>query len=205
MSQNTTFEVHVQRGGQWTIHQTYKGHQREEAVEEAKVQLSERSDFQAVKVVREIFDPDSGIFKDSVIFKAEAGARKLPQGHGGAGGKTATLRRGGAAGNLSGLKEELSLRSILVRFLLVILFSVILAGLLGFGTAELLGGTKTFGVRWVGQAETNLLVGTFIITFITTFMICVASLTLAVMRNVKLKKGRKGRLSAWLAAWAQKP
>ena len=154
MSQNTTFEVHVQRGGQWTIHQTYKGHQREEAVEEAKVQLSERSDFQAVKVVREIFDPDSGIFNDSVIFKADApkkaGAQKLRQGHGGAGGKTATLRRGGAAGNLSGHKEELSLRSILVRLLLVILFSVILAGLLGFGSAELLGGTKTFGVRWVG-------------------------------------------------------
>jgi adenylate cyclase len=35
-------------------------------------------------------------------------------------------------------------------------------------------------------------------------MICVAALTLTVMRNVKLKKGRKGRLSAWLAAWAQK-
>ena len=70
MSQNTTFEVHVQRGGQWTIHQTYKGHQREEAVEEAKVQLSDHPGLDAVKVVKETLDPDSGIFNDSVIFKA---------------------------------------------------------------------------------------------------------------------------------------
>ena len=71
MTQNTTFEVHVQRGGQWTIHETYKGDQREPALEDAREQLSRGNNIDAVKVVKETLDPDSGIYNDSVIFKAD--------------------------------------------------------------------------------------------------------------------------------------
>ncbi|NQV84438.1 MAG: adenylate/guanylate cyclase domain-containing protein [Rhodospirillales bacterium] len=206
MSQHTTFEVHVQRdNGQWTIHETYQGHQREQAIEEAKVQLSERADFQAVKVVREVMNPDTGIFNDSVIYKAEAPKKPILKqtsqgGNPSAGDRAATMRQGGFARKRLGRKEELSLKSVFVRLLLVMLSSVLIAGLSGFGSAEFLGGTKTFGVRWVGRTETNLLIGVFILTFV----ICATGLTYTVMRNVKLKNRQQSRWAAWFAAWMQK-
>jgi adenylate cyclase len=204
MSQNITFEVHVQRSGQWTIHETYKSHQREEAVEEAKSLLGQISGFQAVKVIKETLDLDSGIFNESIVFRAEAqkkaAVRKPPQGHGSGAGGNGAVRREKAAGKQPGQKEVLSLKAVLVRLLLVLMFSVFIAGLFGAGAAELLGGTKTFGVRWVGRMENNLLIGVFILSFV----VCATALTYAVMRNVKLKKSRKSRLARWLAAWAAK-
>ncbi len=205
MSQDTTFEVHVQRDGQWIIHETYRGHQREEAVEEAKTQLNDRPDFQAVKVVKETLDPDSGIFNDSVIFKADAQKKSVRMqsatGHGGgAAGETAPKRRRQAAGKRSGHKKEVSLWGLLVRLLLVALLSVCFAGILGTGAAELLGGTKTFGVRWVGRTETNLLVGVFILVF----LISAVCLTALVLSKVKLRKSRESWLATRLGAWMQK-
>lgn len=205
MSQDTTFEVHVQRDGQWIIHETYKAHQREEAIVEAKTQLSNRPDFTAVKVVKETLDPDSGVFNDSVIFKAEApnkAVRKqsVPGHDGAAAGATTTGRRGEATGKRSGRKKEIGIGGLIFRLLLVLLLSVSIAGLLGTGAAELLGGTKTFGVRWVGRSETNLLVGVFILSFLA----CAVGLTLAVMRKVKLKKSRESWLAARLGAWIKK-
>ena len=205
MSQDTTFEVHVQCNGQWIIHETYKGHQRNEAVEEAKVQLTNRPDFQAVKVIKETLDPDSGVFNDSVIFKAEASKKVVRKqsgpGHGGAAaGETTTGRRGEAAGKRSGYKKEVSVWGLLVRLLLIVLLSVCFAGLLGTAAAELLGGTKTFGVRWVGRTETNLLVGVFILVFLASSI----GLTVLVLSKVKIKKSRQSWLASQLSAWMQK-
>ena len=64
------------------------------------------------------------------------------------------------------------------------------------GATELLGGARTFGIRFVGKAETNLLVTVFIIIF----LVAASGLTIAVMRNVKLKKGKTGRLALWIMA-----
>jgi hypothetical protein len=51
MTESTTFEVHVQQGGQWTIHKHYRGDQREDALEEAKAILTQRPDLDGVKVI----------------------------------------------------------------------------------------------------------------------------------------------------------
>ena len=72
MTQHTTFEVHVQQGGQWTIHATFRSHQREASIKEAKDLLVQRPNINAVKVIKETLNPDSGIFNDTVIFKANA-------------------------------------------------------------------------------------------------------------------------------------
>ena len=72
MTQHTTFEVHVQQGGQWTIHETFRSHQIEASIEEAKDLLVQRPNINAVKVIKETLNPDSGIFNDTVIFKANA-------------------------------------------------------------------------------------------------------------------------------------
>lgn len=98
MSQHTTFEVHAQKNGQWTIHETYKGHQREEALEDAKTLLSNSSHIEGVKVVKETLDADSGIFNDSVIFKAEASQKPIS--------KKGPARRGGASGRGRDIEDD---------------------------------------------------------------------------------------------------
>jgi len=156
-------------------------------------------------VVKETLDPDSGIFNDSVIFKAEAPKKatrnKFPTGHDGAvSEKSSPKSQREATGTQSGRKKEVSLFGLLVRLLIVIFLSVTFAGILGTGAAEFLGGTKTFGVRWVGRMETNLLVGVFVLVFLAS-AVC---LTVLVLSKVKLKKSRKSWLSARMGAWMKK-
>ncbi len=200
----STYEVHVQRDGQWIIHETYLDHQRDEAIEEAKTQLNKRPDFQAVKVIKETLDPDSGIFNDSVIFKADApktaASKQAVTTHERAPSDEATSAQRNKAANQKGGKKNVSLFGLLVRLLLVVLLSVCFAGILGTAAAEFLGGTKTFGVRWVGRAETNLHVGVFVLVFLVS-SIC---LTVLVLSKVKLKKKRKSWLSKRMGAWMQK-
>jgi hypothetical protein len=150
-------------------------------------------------VVKETLDPDSGIFNDSVIFKAEAPKKatrnKFPTGHDGAvSEKSSPKSQREATGTQSGRKKEVSLFGLLVRLLIVIFLSVTFAGILETGAAEFLGGTKTFGVRWVGRMETNLLVGVFILVFLAS-AVC---LTVLVLSKVKLKKaGKAGCRHGW--------
>ncbi|HJO74405.1 MAG TPA: adenylate/guanylate cyclase domain-containing protein [Rhodospirillales bacterium] len=202
MAENTTFEVHVQRGGQWTIHETYKGHQREPALEDAKEQLSRVSNIDAVKVIKETLDPESGVFNDSVIFKAEASKKPISkkglprQGRGAdKGGDGVSARKGKLKSKKAPAeKEEISLKAAIVRVLVVIIASMCIAALFAVLASELVGGTRMFGIRFVGRAETNLLVSVFILVF----LISATGLAIAVMRNVKLKKAKHSKLMLWI-------
>ncbi len=55
----TQFEVLVQQGKRWSIHAQFGSFQKEAAVEEAKG-LEGMPSISAVKVVREVYDPDRG-------------------------------------------------------------------------------------------------------------------------------------------------
>ena len=198
MTENTTFEVHVQQGDQWTIHEYYRGDQRKEAIEDAKDLLAQRPDLDGVKVIKETLDPDTGIFNATPPKKATP--KKVYRGTGQTGGAksgaTAAPRTKTKSGKKERRKELINLKQFVVRLVLVLFFSAFIAALFAVGATELLGGTRTFGIRFVGKAETNLLVTVFIIIF----LVAASGLTIAVMRNVKLKKGKTGRLALWIMA-----
>jgi len=61
----TNFEVHTLRGGVWQIDSTYQ--QREPAIEIAK-QLYGEKRFEAIKVIKDDFDPKTNKGKEIVIY-----------------------------------------------------------------------------------------------------------------------------------------
>ena len=71
----TQFEVQVQQGQRWSIHAQFGSFQKEAAVEEAR-NLERMPGINAVKVVREVYDPDRGTSQEFVIFKS-AGVSNL--------------------------------------------------------------------------------------------------------------------------------
>ncbi|MCH8237704.1 MAG: hypothetical protein IIC06_05965, partial [Proteobacteria bacterium] len=195
MSQTTNFEVQVQQGGQWTIHENFKAHQRDAAIEEAKKILN---NVEAVKVLKEVLDPDTGVFNDSIIFK------DVNEGRIAAAKKAKTLRRTGARGDDArrarsskrrGGKHTSSMKSIVVKLLLVVLGGLCLAAAFAGGATEILAGRVLFGVRITGSAESNLLIGIFIVTF----LISAPVLAIFFLRGVSLKSSSKGKLGSLLA------
>ncbi len=84
-----------------------------------------------------------------------------------------------------GRKETGStLTTIMVKLMMVILFSIGLAAAFSALADGLLGGTKLFGIRFVGNAEANLLIGVFVLTF----LISAVGMTVTVMKGVTLKE-----------------
>ena len=71
MSDDQNYEVQLRLEGQWDTHGTYPGDQKDEALEEAANQLSLMNAFDAVRVILEKYDPETGIFNENVIFKRD--------------------------------------------------------------------------------------------------------------------------------------
>lgn len=59
------FEVHTLKGGQWQIDSTYSD--KDSAIDTAKQLYGEKA-YQAVKVVKDVFDPKTNASKELVIF-----------------------------------------------------------------------------------------------------------------------------------------
>ncbi len=197
MVQQVNYEVQVQQAGRWSIHARFGGHQKDASVEEAK-QLDQLPNVEAVKVIKEVYDTEQGFHNEFIVYKSAGlkstvaqEVDKIPGGGGGGGGghagpiqreetwlrshddeeneyddftPDAPARRGGKGRK----KKSSSLVTVIVKLLLVVLFSICLAALLSWTAAELFGGTKLFGIRMVGNAESNMLIGVFIVTFLTT-------------------------------------
>jgi len=71
----TQFEVQVQQGQRWSIHAQFGSFQKEAAINEAR-SLESMPSINAVKVVREVYDPDRGTSQEFVIYKS-AGVTQL--------------------------------------------------------------------------------------------------------------------------------
>ncbi len=72
------YEVHTLKGGQWEIDSTYPD--RESSIEVAK-QLHGEKRFDAIKVIKDTFDPQSGKGKEIVVYDTSRTPRdkKAPQ------------------------------------------------------------------------------------------------------------------------------
>ena len=70
MSGQTTYEIYTLANGRWLVDTQFKGTQRDGAIEEAK-RIAAQPGIEQVKVVRETFDLNDGLIKESIVFKSE--------------------------------------------------------------------------------------------------------------------------------------
>lgn len=68
MPVQTHYEVHVLQGSRWSIHAQFAGGQKEMAINEGTM-LDRQPGIDAVKVIREVYDPESSTHRDYVIYK----------------------------------------------------------------------------------------------------------------------------------------
>ena len=206
MVQEVNYEVQVQQNGRWSIHARFGSHEKDPAIDEGR-QLDKLPSVEAIKVIKEFYDTERDIHNEFVIYKSSdaiiarktKGAGKEKDGGGGEGGASQSggsdsWLEGGASGDGDddlggpessggGKKKTTTLTSIFVKLLMVILFNVIIASGAAMMVDGLMGGTRLFGVHFIGNAQSNLLIGAFTLTF----LICAVGLAIKVMRGSKLE------------------
>ena len=219
MTKNINYEVQVQQNGRWSIHARFPEHQKDAAIEEGK-QLDKLSAIDSVKVIKESYDPDRDVQSEYTVYKSpnmksRAGkdyADSTSSGYGSTrnrddswlgssdGGDEAgsdhgrSLSGGQKKGNKK--KKTTTLTAVMVKLLMVILFSLCLSALFAVMASEILGGADLFGVKIVGNAESNLLIGVFILTFLTS----ATGMTITIMRGQNLKTSNRPGFLARQAA-----
>ncbi|NQV84439.1 MAG: hypothetical protein HQ494_11530 [Rhodospirillales bacterium] len=204
MAQEVNYEVLVEQNGRWSIHARYEGHEKEPAVNEGR-QLEKLPSVTAVKVIKEVYDTEREVHSEYVVFKS-SGMKMAPSNKGANGGNSDATKSGGGntwlegnsknsknrgsprpkPGKVGRAKKSSTMTTIIVKLLMVILFSIIIAGGAAMMIDSLLGGTRLFGFHFVGNAESNLLIGVFTVTF----LICATALARTLMRGENLEASR---------------
>ncbi|MBT6407551.1 MAG: hypothetical protein HOK06_08095, partial [Rhodospirillaceae bacterium] len=170
MTRHITYEIHVSQKGRWEIHARHESSGMDEAIEEAR-SLDMLASVDEVKVVREVYDDDSGNTKEYNVYRtpgkaAQEEAEATSQAIGGTSGGWAAddgdddfgsydaspfdedyssmkaARRGKSRKRGGKGKHKATFTSVLVKILLIILFSVTLAGLIAGGTVQFLRDTS---------------------------------------------------------------
>ncbi len=193
MAKNINFEVQIMQGGRWTIHARFPSTQRDQAIEEAK-QADSAKIGGGVRVIRDVYDSDSGTSNEFTIYKSGAPTT-------GAGGSSGSFmdveddddddvpeddsfiddpdelrrikkkRREKVRSEIKGNVSQTSLTGLIVKLLFILLGSTLLSIGAVFATNLLLEGANIFGVKMRGAALENLLILMFFIVFITTAII----------------------------------
>ena len=70
MADETTYEVYTLADGRWILDTRFKKSQRERAIDEGK-QLAKQSGIEAVKVVREIYDGNDNLIKETTVYNSQ--------------------------------------------------------------------------------------------------------------------------------------
>ena len=78
MAQLVNFEVLVQQDGRWSIHARFAGTQKDAAINEGK-ELDKLSNVEAVKVVKEVFDPEKETHNEFIVYKSAGMKSKAPE------------------------------------------------------------------------------------------------------------------------------
>jgi len=93
-----TFEVHVQQGGRWEIQARYTGDKKDKAIQDAQV-LDKMPGIDAVRVIRETFDPGDNLSKEATVYTSEGGKKggSAPVGGGGGSASGGGSSRGSAS------------------------------------------------------------------------------------------------------------
>ena len=208
MVQEVNYEVLVEQGGRWSIHARYDSHEKEDAVNEGR-QLDKLPSVDSVKVVKEVYDTEREIHNEFIVFKSgnlkpagkdKGGGKKISGDASSApkSGGSDTWLKGGSKDDAPDIpkggqsrqnKKSSTLTTIIVKMLMVLLFSVIIAGGAGMMIDGLLGGTRLFGIHIVGNAQSNLLISVFTLTF----LISAVGLAKTLMRGENLEQASRRR------------
>ncbi|MCH8237705.1 MAG: hypothetical protein IIC06_05970 [Proteobacteria bacterium] len=216
MSQNINYEVQVQQGGRWSIHARFASAQKDAAINEGK-ELEKLSNVEAVKVIKEVFDSEREVHNEFIVYKSAGLKSKAPEQ-----AKEYAARSSGddrpserksrdsaydddddddvTPRRLKKGKERKTstLSAVVVKLLMVILFSLCISALFAAMADSFLGGTTVFGVRMVGNAESNMLIG----VFITSFLISAIAMAVSIMKGQSLDSPRRRKP---IAAPARQP
>ncbi|MHA1597128.1 MAG: adenylate/guanylate cyclase domain-containing protein [Alphaproteobacteria bacterium] len=190
MARHVTYEIHVHQKGRWEIHARYESSGMDEAIEEAR-SLDLLASVDEVKVIREIYDDESGNTREYNVYRtpgkaAQEESASAAQAPGGSSGGWATESNGDGSGSFgdsplddydnasmrkrrarsSGKKrgkkkQKATFTGVLVKILLIILFSVTLAGLMSGGAVQFLRDTSLSN-----NVQTNIVFGIFIVIFL---------------------------------------
>jgi len=224
MARQTHYEVHVYQNHRWSIHAQFGAGEQDVAIEEGKT-LDQQPGIQAIKVVREVFDSTEGTHRDFIVYKSA----NAPPADGDESGSSFTAKSssrwdqadddededyddyGGSFGGdqfdepkkkkkkKKKNKGPSSVSTVLIKLLLVTLFSICLAGLVVLIASSIIHGRDLFGVRMVGNAESNFL----FVAFVATFLISALFLSLTFLSGTTLSE-RQSKKRNQLAALAQK-
>ena len=70
MAHETTYEVYTLADGRWLLDTSFKKSQRERAIDEGK-KLAKQPGIEAAKVLREIYDDDDNLIKESTVYNSQ--------------------------------------------------------------------------------------------------------------------------------------
>ncbi|MHC8509208.1 MAG: adenylate/guanylate cyclase domain-containing protein [Rhodospirillales bacterium] len=206
MARQTHFEVHVQQHGRWTIHARYPLYKKDSALEDAK-QIDSQQVGQ-VKVIREVFDDESGHHEEYTIYKTpvagQASAMEEAMGQishtpsgGGGGGKKYISRnyvepewKDFNPSRKSKGKQGTSVSILLVKILVMILISTMISVIATMSASVWIEGVSLFGTVLVGSAKSNALSAIFFVSF----AVGAVSLSAMLFRHDALasRKGKRG-------------
>lgn len=224
MTKNINYEVLVQQNDRWSIHARFPEGKKDAAIEEGK-QLDKLGAIDAVKVIKEVYDPESDLHSEFIVYKSPSLKSRTGKDYGdskssGYGSPSnrddswldssddgddwdfgdGRSRSGGRKKGKKKKKKSTTLTAVIVKLLMVILFSLCLSALFAVMASEIFGGANLFGLRIVGNAESNLLIGVFILTF----LISATGLTVKIMSGQNLEASRRPGFLARQAKLAQK-
>ena len=186
MAGQTTYEVYVLQGTRWEIHSRYNAVQKEQAIQEAK-SLETTPGIDSTKVVKEIYYPKEGLAEEFTVYKSENLKKKSPSAREILSSAKAAAPRpartpqpapdrspprpGKARRRVPRKKprraaKPSSMLTVIVKVLLIMLFSISIAALFtGIGAMNLPYG-EAFGLSLSGDSRDNVLFIVFIVSFV---------------------------------------
>jgi class 3 adenylate cyclase len=227
MAQQTNIEILVQQGGRWTIHARYPVSRKDAAIEEAKA-LDKTPGVGAVKVIKEVYDPDEGVSNEYVIYKSAgakmsaagpaaktpaSAARPAPRGGSGA---SAPSVQGDSFGATPSTSEESTptratrprkaekpstVSSVVFKLLMVLIFSIGTATAFTYLIASTLTGSTFMGISLAGDSGANF----FFLVFVVAFLVSAGIMSFAFLRKEHIASTDRPRVGARVAETMKKP
>ena len=188
MAKQIIFEVHVFQKGRWEIHARHEAAEMDAAVEEAKT-LDQLASVDMVKVVLEEYDDVTGDTRESTIYRTpgrdEVTGRKMSKAQAMDSSRNSAkasgssffdddgydddddfLNQASRSSKKKGKGKPTSFVGVLVKILLIILFSVTIAALIAGGTVMFLRDTTLSS-----NMQTNIVFIVFVIIFLVSALV----------------------------------
>lgn len=206
MAKEIIFEVHVSQKGRWEIQARHEASHMKGAIADAKA-LDQLANIDMVKVILEEYDTETGNTRESVVYRSpgmedtEGGPvsiasqvraeRAAGRATGPASGSSFFEARGdnvfdsgpakrarkASRERSRGRAKKTTFVGVLVKILLIILFSVTIAALMAGGAIQFMRGTSLSG-----NVQTNIVFAIFIIIF----LVCALVMSLNFMHKDEL-------------------